>query len=367
MIRFDRRLSDASDGHANSLDFFRFVFACLVIITHSFVFVRTDLPEPMDALTRGQMSAGAFAVYGFFLISGFLITASWFRSKGLFDYAKKRVLRIHPAFIVCCVICVFLVQPLGEADVSRYFAETNWLRFVKNALFLNKIELPDVGPIPFDLDERQVNGSLWTIKIEFECYVLVALLGVVGLLRRASVIALGLFAAWALFVIGHDPALLSKMPMQPLIKHFGAHFHFLTFFLFGALFYVLRAKVPHDGRLALIALAIFVLGAATRTGDYLFPPAISYGILYLGFHPKMPLRDFAKKRDLSYGVYLYGWPIQFLVAGVLGRDVNVYLFALICLPLACGAAALSWKFVEAPALRLKSSTAYRPVPQTESA
>jgi peptidoglycan/LPS O-acetylase OafA/YrhL len=360
MARLHRSFAELSEGQANNFDFFRFVLACVVIVTHSFVFMRTNLTEPLTALTGDQMSLGRCAVYGFFVMSGFLITASWFRSRGPRDYATKRILRIYPAFLVCCAICVLLVEPLGELDVAAYFEGMNWSHFAKNTLLLNKIELPDIGPIPFGLDERQVNGSLWTIKIEFECYVVLALLGIAGFLRRPSVMAIALLIAWAFPLY---PALIARSQLASLLRHFEVHFLFLTCFLFGTLFYVLRTRIAHDVRLALLAVLLLVVAATTGTGSFLFPPALAYGLLYLAFHPRIHQHGFAAKRDLSYGVYLYGWPIQFIAAGIIGRRMNPYLFALLCIPVVCGCAFLSWTFIEAPALRLRSRTAYRAAPQ----
>ncbi len=341
-------LLEAGSFRSNNLDFIRLVMASLVILTHSFdVFIETKLPEPLTFLTRGQLTSGAFAVGVFFLVSGYLVTASGLSSKSIFDFFRKRVLRVHPGFIVSCAICLFLVGPIAASDVGAYYSEISLFRFIRDALLLEVVEMPPAFQAPYS-----VNGTLWMIQIEFLCYVLLGIILGARLLNK-RVVALGIVAAWALMAVPLFPAVFSRLPAQGTIAFLNSHFRFATFFFIGSMGYLMRDRIPYRPSWALGALAVFALGAATGTGYLLFPLAMAYMVAFVGFYPGLPIADFAKKRDLSYGIYLYGWPVQFILAAHLGRQMNPYLFSLISLPLACIAAFVSWTFVEGPALRLK--------------
>jgi peptidoglycan/LPS O-acetylase OafA/YrhL len=82
-----------------------------------------ELREPLWKLT-GQTKLGGLSVHCFFIISGFLIAASWDQRKDVGQFLKKRVLRIYPGFIVANAVGVFLVAPMaadsaiGNAGVS---------------------------------------------------------------------------------------------------------------------------------------------------------------------------------------------------------------------------------------------------------
>jgi peptidoglycan/LPS O-acetylase OafA/YrhL len=187
-----------SRGRANNLDFLRFLFAVLVIYSHSYVLIldedKGNYHEPFSVLTRGQTTGGGLAVAFFFIISGFLITQSWMNSRGLTDYLRRRVLRIYPGFIVVSLFCYLIVAPLGAAKpAAEVLAEFSLWRVLQYLVLLYLPSDPGVfvtNPLPYAL-----NGSAWTIKYEFGCYVVVAFLGVAGLLRRRAWV-LCLFAAW---------------------------------------------------------------------------------------------------------------------------------------------------------------------------
>lgn len=333
----------------NNLDFIRLVMASLVILTHSFdVFIPSSLPEPVTFVTRGQITAGAFAVGVFFLISGYLVTASWKSSRSVLEFFKKRVLRVYPGFLVACVLSLFVIGPLGARDVGEYYSGISIVRFLRDAMLLEMIEMPEAFVAPFT-----VNGSIWMIQIEFLCYVLLGLLGIARLLNPI-VVGLGVLGAWFLMGVPSFPELFGSLPGYGTITFMNSHFRFANYFFIGSLAYLMRERIPYRSSLAVIALVAFIFGAATKSGLLFFPLAMAYLTAFVGFFPGLPIADFAKKRgDLSYGIYLYGWPVQFALAMLLGREQNPYWFSLLSLPFAALCAVFSWRLVEHPALRLK--------------
>lgn len=342
-------LATVSRSRENNLDFIRLIMASLVVLTHSFdVFTPSSLPEPVTFVTRGQITAGAFAVGVFFLISGYLVTASWKSSRSALEFFKKRCLRVYPGFVVACIFSLWVIGPLGARNVSEYYAGVSIVRFIKDALLLEMIEMPGAFVAPFT-----VNGSIWMIQIEFLCYVLLGVLGIAKLLNRATV-AFGVLLAWLLMSVPSFPDQFGALPGYGTISFMNSHFRFANFFFLGSLGYLMRDRIPYRRSLAYVALVAFALGAATKTGLLFFPVAMAYLTAFAGFFPGLPIADFAKRRgDLSYGIYLYGWPVQFALATLMGREQNPYWFSLISLPLAAICAVFSWHFVEHPALKLK--------------
>ena len=355
------RQTGVDERGGNNFDALRLVLACSVMLSHSFYFTVTALPEPLLFITRGELSAGELAVDGFFLLSGYLITASWFRSHGVLDYAKKRALRIYPGFLACYGLSLLVVAPIGQPNVGRFYRSIDWARLPFSLLTFDVLRLPDEFVTLLGYPLRNVNGSLWTIRLEVECYVLLALLGLLKVLERPLAVLAVFVVAYVAYVLalppltpGREPAGESGSPpattrraaalrcVLPLRRH-GAQVH--------------RARLVHDVRLLLAAAALFVLGMATHTTRIAAPFALGYALFYLGYHPSIPLHDVARKRDLSYGIYLYAWPVQYLLMLMLGRGLNPYVFCALCLPPTAVAAAVSWKVIERPALRSKARSA----------
>ena len=100
------------DSRINNLDIIRFIAATLVVFSHSYpLTLGNNGSEPFAVFSNGQMTFGELAVSIFFVISGFLITQSYDRSKDLIYYMKARTLRIFPGLIFCVILTVFLLGP----------------------------------------------------------------------------------------------------------------------------------------------------------------------------------------------------------------------------------------------------------------
>ncbi len=337
----------------NHFQFLRLLFATLVIFVHSPELIDGNRTrEPLTAIF-GTISMAEMAVNGFFILSGYLIVQSWQHSAGFFDFLKKRVLRIYPAFIVASVVCVFIVGRLGAGN--NYFPQLDMRHLFTNAVLL---AMPQTPPVFAGSHYPVVNGAMWTIAYEFRCYLLVAIVGVLGAFKNpkwwlaitttAIIVTAYSFAGLrgqleSLHFSGSEILLGSNHEFARFIACFGA----------GGCYYLFREKIPYNRHWAVAALVITALALFYFPSIY---PAVAltgaYCLFAFAFMPLKFLDCFKAKTDISYGIYLYGWPAQKLLLWYFPLLSPLALFAAaFSISVACGW--LSWKWIEAPFLKLK--------------
>ena len=184
-------------AHQNNFGFFRLLFAYAVIVSHSPQMLDGNpAREPLMALGLNA-NFGGLAVDGFFIISGYLIASSYLSSRSLLRFLTSRILRIYPAFLIACLICIFVVAPIGGGALGA-LSPRDWIISAGRTLLLMPPSVPNALhtlPIP------ALNGSMWTIRYEFRCYLLVALLGMIGLLDRRRIVATMVVLAYGLVVL----------------------------------------------------------------------------------------------------------------------------------------------------------------------
>ncbi len=339
-----------SEGRANNFDFLRFFFATCVIFSHSFAVLYNGswfAEDPLNHLTNNQTAFGGTAVDGFFLISGFLITKSWERSKSVHDYATKRILRILPALIAVLLFTVFVVGPLGtNRSLASYFHNPRTFAYFGFMGTVN-LHLHDQLPGVFTHNpiRWRVNGSLWTIRCEVICYILVAILGLLRVYRRpafvllASVAAVGMMAGGAKHLVG--------------LGEFADSFRVLVYFLCGMAFYLYRRSIPHSPPLLLLSLGGLIVSDLVGVLAYTLPLLGTYVLFYAAFSARLPLQNFARYGDFSYGLYLYAFPIQQLMVSYFRSAWNAGTLTLATFLIAGICAVLSWHMVEKPFLMRK--------------
>jgi peptidoglycan/LPS O-acetylase OafA/YrhL len=346
----------------NNFDFLRFFLAAVVLCNHSFQAVHgtTGLYrlEWIGRLTRGQALAGELAVDAFFVISGFLITQSWLSNPSLGAFLWKRALRIYPAFLVVAIACLLVFGPLAADDGRRYLSDRSWWDdYALRVLALKRIDLQGVlSGVPYP---GMLNASTWTIRYEFWCYLAVALTGLMGILRRRSAV-LALFAlCWALSASARhwpDPfpttdfICFDLIPVPISQRWLGL----ASFFLAGVTFHLYRDRIARSRLYCGLSVGMLLLCAATGKGLAAALPLFgTYVLFYAAFSQRPRLQKFGRRGDLSYGLYLYAYPVQQLLMLYAGRSLNAYSLSAIAFPIACALAWLSWRYVEAPCLRLK--------------
>lgn len=347
-----RTLAQLSEGRENNLDFLRFALAFLVVFSHSFSLPGHEEWEPFRWLTNNQIDGGAMAVNFFFIISGFLVTQSWQRSKSPLDYLKKRVLRIYPGFIVVVLLCAFVAGPLGADDAAAYWRAFHPARFLYNTAQLQFVLPPTFTRLAY----ASANGSLWTIRNEFLCYLMVALFGLLNLYRKPGAI-LGLFAVALLLygreVYGHAPFLAGRV--VPVIGQLDMWPHWLTQYLAGMCFCLYKERIVYAPRWIGLSLGIVAAACVLPLLTLVLPLCGAYLLFAFSFSRRPDLHRWAARGDFSYGVYLYAFPLQQLLLRFLNPQMPPLMLFGMASPLILICAYASWHLVEKPCLRLKAA------------
>jgi peptidoglycan/LPS O-acetylase OafA/YrhL len=247
----------------NGFDSLRLLLAMLVIFSHSFpLTLGNNAREPLARLAAAplvkddELTLGGVAVWGFFVISGFLITKSWLRDPSLWRYMKKRFLRIYPGFLVAISLCALLQAALAAPGTARFPGLWDFLSHSLRLQMFDRVSIFASNPAPL-----VINGSLWSISYEFWCYIGVVFLGVTGLLRSRSAIAFlcaVVMASHAWIDYRHwlpGGMLAGKIFGYPLFWT-----RLLPFFLAGAFFAVTETRVQLKASYAFLS-AVLVLAA----------------------------------------------------------------------------------------------------------
>ncbi len=215
----------------NNYDFLRFLAAVMVIFSHSFALsYGNGEKEWCSLITREQLTFGRIAVIVFFIISGFLIAQSFERSRSLIKYAKARVLRIMPALAGVIFFTVFIGLITTTLPLPEYLTNKDMYKYLKNiSVILSTDKLP--GVFDGNIYPSAVNGSLWTLKFEVMCYVIIGILGGLKILKKP--VLLILFALTYMVFVTNSWGILFSSDMYRLS-------YLSLFFFAGTLFYLFR-------------------------------------------------------------------------------------------------------------------------------
>jgi peptidoglycan/LPS O-acetylase OafA/YrhL len=326
----------------NNFDALRLAAAASVIFSHAFLIAEgTQKHEPLIVVSGNQAVLGLAGVFVFFAISGFLVTQSFETTGNAFHFLIKRALRIFPALFVVTVLSAFVLAPLVKSlPAHSYFSRPEPYEYVLDNTMLDQTvhALPGVLFVK-NWVGREINGPLWSLHCEFMLYLMVMGLGLLRLLTLPI----------ALLLLGLGMACIHF----PALKAFGGWIWTLGFFAAGMVLYKLRDTRIFDGRIAFLALAGLVASVPLGQLILLFPLTGCYLALWLALNPRLPRIPATRFGDLSYGIYIYGWPVEEAVMWASGGRASWWQLFLAALPAAAALAFLSWHLVESRALRLK--------------
>lgn len=337
----NRTLAVALDPKSNSLNALRLALAVLVIVSHSWPVGGWGADPGL-----GDLSLGHLAVAGFFAISGYLITQSRLRSP-LGSYLWRRFLRIFPGFWVCLLVTAFVFAPIaGMVGAGTWDAGQAVRYVVSNAPMMAGGHSTISDTLAESAFPSSWNASLWTLRWEFLAYLIIGAAVAFGFVRRYRWVWV---AAW-IASTALSGALLLRGTEGPL-QQFG---FLITFFLAGAVMLQFRQVIPINRLVAIAATVLLILVCLLQVGSVFASLPVAYLALWIGCCAPAAVRRIGARHDYSYGVYLYAFPIQQLLAmtGFQATGLPAYVIAsiLLTIPFAVG----SWWFVERPALRLKN-------------
>lgn len=347
-------LAHLMHGRKNNFDFLRFLAATLVVFTHSFgLSPAGSAIDPLAYISQGHAHSGSLAVATFFVISGFLITMSYENTRGNREFLLKRSLRIFPGLAVVVVLSMLLLGPVFTShSLTAYFSDTRTYSYLSNiALFRMQQDLP--GVFTANRLPVQVNGSLWTLWYEFVCYLGVLILGMLGWLRWKPILLLLCIGLAITVDYSSVPVLWRLNDYLSFLRWQEDYLELLPYFAGGALFYLLRERIPMSPLLALAALLLLLVTMRTDAFNQVFVVAGTYLILFLAFSRGLQLGHFSKRGDFSYGIYIYAFPVQQAVTHVLAPDLTWLGHFAIAYPITLLFAIASWHWVESPALAMK--------------
>lgn len=332
-------------------DHVRLVAAIIVLLHHCLGLQYYDFEDdPLRHYSGGFMDFGRFAVVIFFAISGFLVTPSLLRSGKVVDYAVHRSMRIFPGLIANVALTILVLGPILTTEpLLSYFRDPQTYRYAKNILTLVVNYLPGVAA--HNGTQLSINGSLWTLHFEVLCYILLGLIGALGVLGRRNYVLVLWCASYAIYVaIWTIPPFAAALPGR-----FSTFMNLFVYFGCGVLLYLFRERIPFSTAMACAAVALLLLALPMGGGPLAMPVCLPYLMVFWGLSDlpgKVPL-----KHDLSYGIYLIHAPVLFAFSLTFPNVHTWWAGAVVVFLVTLGLAYASWIFVESPALSKKKAAA----------
>lgn len=356
-------IGEALNGTNNSLGLIRLILASVVIIDHAFPLGGWG-KDPFWQLTNGQASLGSLAVAGFFAISGYLIAKSGM-SGDVIQFMWRRTLRIFPAYWLLLLVTAFIVGPLlwlAEGEAIReyfttgpmgpfYFITANWTLNI-GTYGIHDL-LAETTPYGREIGYGALNGSIWTLIYEWNCYLIIAVLVAFGVLRRARPVVpllTGFFFVMLIVAGSNWTAVGLIMP-----KLADPHMITLGFtFLLGSTLAVYSKEVPFDNRLGILSGLVLIFSLRYGGFSTLGTIAGVYFVMYLAARLPRQTHWIGRKNDYSYGIYIYGFMVQQVGAYLGWHEWGFVPYVLVSWAVSLALAWVSWHLVEKRAMHLKN-------------
>lgn len=329
------------NGRGNSFDLIRHIAALLVLFSHHFRLSGFDEP-----VLKGWDTLGFVSVATFFAISGYFMPKSFQSSGGFYEFIKKRCRRIFPGLFVCSFVMVYAV--------GLYFTEHDKIGYIfsyKNIsyVFGNSIFIFNTIPGVFSdfIFKDTINGSLWTLPMEFLCYLIIGSLFSLKFCWKIPMCLLWLSCM----------AVATVNSVWSSFSFYGVDARFLSIFgisfATGALMSMTQ-DIWSRNKITIFIISIIIIWQ-TRGNNSIFvlgTVALAAIIIIIGTSFRENIIN--GKFDISYGIYIYAFPTQQIIINKVTGNfwVGMALSILITIILSV----VSYKYVESPLLKHKGNS-----------
>jgi len=339
--------------HTNGFDLLRLIAASAVIFSHAYP-LTGGVAMPSPGFLGSHI--GTIGVKIFFVISGFLIAQSWLMQPDLVAFYKKRCLRIFPALVVVVLFCALVIGPVVTTiSLDDYFFNSGVRHFIiKNILLFPIYNLPAV----FDenIYPAAVNGSLWSLPVEFFMYLLTPIILCIRS-RHKPCVAIAAIVAVLIFIHAQYSDSYKFVFYGTFVQ---SAIDVIPFFCLGMVWCIFRLNRFKAPIIVFFILAICAISLENPfIGSIVLLLFLPHFVVSVGTTNFMFCQKIIKGRDYSYGIYLYGFPVQQLLVYMTDNGMSAVENALYSWLVALGCAALSFHLIEKPALKLKKMSLKR--------
>lgn len=294
------KLAEALQPSNNNFDLMRLSAAIGVIVGHSYVLLPTPGAEDIIRSLLEFDYSGSLSVKIFFFLSGILVTNSFLNTPDIKVFLLSRALRIWPALFIVLLVSAFIIGPtFTNLSLTDYFADSRVVKYVGDSLLMNiKYQLPGVfSPNPL----TAVNGSLWTIPYEVFAYIFLACAGALGLVRHRLIATL-LCVLIIIDPVLDTPVLFTWLQDNPEITFLA------PCFAMGVLAALYQDDLVISGSAPVAFFILAYLFSQAPLKPLFFYAGLFSLILYIA--TRRSVVRLKPKADISYGVYLWGFPTQ---------------------------------------------------------
>lgn len=323
-LLIEKNLGATVGQKSENLHFMRFIAAIMVILSHSFnLSVGNIEQEWAILLTNSQLTMGAISVSIFFLCGGYLISMSMEKAKTASKYFEARLIRLIPPLFFVTLAVTLLGGLITTLSPIEYYTSVDTWKYMLNSVFILTHNLP--GVFEGNIYNSTINGALWTLPVEFVCYVLCFLAYKLGFMNKKRfpwsipLVCIGTAGVWV--IGGIIP--LAREVIRPVLL-----------FYIGMGYWIYREHIRLNLKYLLIAvvglIVLFVLGLGLPAMLLCFPYIMM--TIWFGFDQCSP--KIGKLGNYSYGIYLWGYPIQQTICYFFGGKMHPYVNFIIAIPIA---------------------------------
>jgi len=343
--------------HRNNFDLLRLWLAFSVCFAHL-----GEVSGVFAFLPLTNYFYSGIAVDCFFVVSGFLIFRSFDRSSGTMSYMNKRVRRIYPAYLTVVLAAAFFLPLLLSDSTTEILFSEEWFRYLfSNLTFLNFLQ-PELTGIFSNTPLQVINAPLWTIKVEVMFYLSVPLIFLL-LKNRKQWLVLGCLYIASILYSFYFLAMYKSCNLDIYLKLGKQLPGQLSFFLSGGALYFYYALFRKYWKITVSCAAVLLIISSQYTlFSQLFYP-FSLAIIVIFTALIFPyLGNWGRFGDMSYGVYIYHFPIIQIFTTLSLFKIQPWLGFSALIAVILSTAFLSYRYIERPFL--KRSSHYRQAAET---